>query len=76
MLEENNIIEKHIFHDGKARYEIQEEHHDHLIDVRSGEVIEFQNDEIENLQKQIAKELGYKLIDHKLELYGTPIKKP
>ena len=76
LFEENNIIEKHEFKDGRFRYEeVPDEHHDHLIDVRNGRVIEFQNDEIENLQKKVAKELGYELVDHRLELYGVPIKK-
>ena len=76
LFEENNIIEKHEFKDGRFRYEeVPEEHHDHLIDVRNGRVIEFQNDEIEKLQKKVAKELGYELVDHRLELYGVPIKK-
>ena len=71
----DNIIEKHEFKDGRFRYEeVPEEHHDHLIDVRNGKVIEFQNDDIEELQKRVAKELGYKLVDHRLELYGVPIK--
>ena len=75
LFEENNIIEKHEFKDGRFRYEeVPDEHHDHLIDVRSGKVIEFQNDNIEELQKRVAKELGYKLVDHRLELYGVPIK--
>ena len=75
LFEENNIIEKHEFKDGKFRYEeVPEEHHDHLIDIKSGKVIEFQNDEIEKLQKKAAEKLGYKLVDHRLELYGIPIK--
>ncbi|MFL2679361.1 MAG: Fur family transcriptional regulator [Alphaproteobacteria bacterium] len=75
LFEENNIIEKHEFKDGRFRYEeVPDEHHDHLIDVRTGKVIEFQNDAIEKLQKIVAKELGYKLVDHRLELYGVPIK--
>ena len=75
LFEENNIIEKHEFKDGRFRYEeVPDEHHDHLIDVRNGKVIEFQNDAIEELQKRVAKELGYELIDHRLELYGVPIK--
>ena len=75
LFEENNIIEKHEFKDGRFRYEeVPDEHHDHLIDVRSGKVVEFQNDNIEELQKRVAKELGYKLVDHRLELYGVPIK--
>ena len=76
LFEENNIIEKHEFKDGRFRYEeVPQEHHDHLIDIKSGKVIEFQNEEIEELQKKIAKELGYKLVDHRLELYGIPVKK-
>ena len=75
LFKENNIIEKHEFKDGKFRYEeVPEEHHDHLIDVRNGTVIEFQNDAIEKLQELVAKELGYKLVDHRLELYGVPLK--
>ncbi len=76
MFEEAGIIEKHDFGDGRARYEVVgEEHHDHLIDVRSGEVIEFVNEEIEKLQEKIAKEHGYKLVDHRLELYVVPLEK-
>jgi len=61
---------------GRARYEpVPEEHHDHLIDTKSGRVIEFRNDEIEKLQKKVARELGYELVDHRLELYGVPLKK-
>ncbi len=75
LFEENNIIEKHEFKDGRFRYEeVPEEHHDHLIDVRNGKVVEFQNDEIEKIQKRVAQELGYELVDHRLELYGIPIK--
>jgi Fe2+/Zn2+ uptake regulation proteins len=74
LLEENGIIEKHDFGEGKARYEsATDEHHDHLIDVRSGKVIEFINEEIERLQEKVARELGYKLVDHRLELYGVPL---
>ena len=70
LLEEHGIIEKHDFKAGKARYEVStENHHDHLIDVNSGEIIEFVDDEIENLKKKIANRLGYELIDHRLELY-------
>ena len=75
LFEQNNIIEKHEFKDGRFRYEeVPEEHHDHLIDVRNGKVIEFQNNDIENIQKKVAEQLGYKLIDHRLELYGVPLK--
>ncbi|MCE3233283.1 MAG: ferric uptake regulator, Fur family [Rickettsiaceae bacterium] len=77
MFEEAGIIEKHDFGDGRARYEESSDvHHDHLIDIRTGKVIEFQNTEIERIQEIIAKELGYKLVDHRLELYGVPLKKP
>ena len=76
LFEEAGIVEKHDFKGGKARYEQSpDEHHDHLIDVNSGEIIEFINEEIEELQKKVAQKLGYKLVDHKLELYGTKIKK-
>jgi Fur family ferric uptake transcriptional regulator len=76
MFEEAGIIERHDFGDGRARYEeVSESHHDHLIDVQTGKVIEFSNDEIEELQRRIAKELGYELVDHRLELYGKAVKK-
>ena len=76
LFEEAGIVEKHDFKGGKARYEQSpDEHHDHLIDVNSGEIIEFINEEIEELQKKVAQKLGYKLVDHKLELYATKIKK-
>ena len=72
LFEEANILDKHDFGDGRARYEERsEEHHDHLIDVNSGEVIEFRNDEIERLQRLVARELGYDLVGHRLELYGS-----
>ena len=71
LFEESGILAKHDFRGGKARYEeISESHHDHLIDVNTGEIIEFVNEDIEKLQKTVADKLGYKLIDHKLELYG------
>jgi len=77
LLEEANILEKHDFGDGRARYEeVQDDHHDHLIDVKSGKVIEFFNKEIEALKKRIAHELGYELIDHRLELFAKPISSP
>ena len=76
LFEEAGIVEKHDFKSGKARYEqTTEEHHDHLIDINSGEIIEFVDKEIEKLQNEVAKKLGYKLVDHKLELYGSKIKK-
>ncbi len=74
LFEEAGIIEKHDFGDGRSRYEaVSEEHHDHLIDLKSGKVIEFSNEQIEKLQEVIARELGYRLVDHRLELYGVPL---
>ena len=71
LLEESGIIERHDFKEGKSRYEPSaEEHHDHLIDIKTGEIIEFVDKEIEELQIKVANKLGYKLVDHKLELYG------
>ena len=71
LFEEAGILAKHDFKGGKARYEeMSESHHDHLIDIKTGEIIEFVNDEIEILQKKVAEKYGYKLVDHKLELYG------
>ncbi len=71
LFEEAGILAKHDFKGGKARYEeMSESHHDHLIDIKTGEIIEFVNDEIEMLQKKVAEKYGYELVDHKLELYG------
>ena len=76
LFEEAGIVERHDFGDGRARYEeIPDEHHDHLIDVRSGRVVEFQNEEIEGLQHRIAEELGYRLVGHRLELFAVPLKR-
>ena len=76
LFEESGIVEKHDFKGGKARYEQSpDEHHDHLIDINSGEIIEFVDKDIEKLQIEVAKKLGYKLVDHKLELYGSKSKK-
>ncbi len=76
LFEENEILERHDFGDGRARYEeVPDEHHDHLIDVNNGRVIEFHSNEIEALQREIARRHGYKLIGHRLELYGVPLKK-
>ncbi len=76
LFEEASIIESHDFGDGRARYEeVPDEHHDHLIDIKSGQVIEFHNKEIERLQIEIAEKLGYRLVDHRLELYAVPIDK-
>jgi Fur family ferric uptake transcriptional regulator len=73
--EEANILERHDFGDGRSRYEeVTEDHHDHLIDMKSGRVVEFQNEEIEELQDKIAKAHGMKLVGHRLELYGIPLK--
>ncbi|MBO22778.1 MAG: transcriptional repressor [Rhodospirillaceae bacterium] len=75
LFEEADILEKHDFGDGRARYEeVQDDHHDHLIDVKTGNVIEFFNEEIEALKKKIARDLGYELIDHRLELFAVQIK--
>jgi len=75
LFEESGILEKHEFRDGRARYEDAErDHHDHLIDIQSGEVIEFVDPEIEALQERIAAKLGYRLKGHRLELYGVPLK--
>lgn len=72
---ETGIIETHDFRDGRARYEAADnDHHDHLIDVTTGDVIEFVDEEIERLQERIAEKLGYDLVDHRLELYGKPRK--
>ena len=76
LFEESGIIAKHDFKGNKARYEqTSKEHHDHLIDINTGEITEFVNKDIEELQEQVAKKLGYKLVDHRLELYGSKIKK-
>lgn len=75
LLEGEGIVERHDFGDGRARYEpAGHGHHDHLINVKTGEVIEFKNDEIERLQERVAKELGFQLIGHRLELFGKPLK--
>ena len=72
LFEEFEILAKHEFKGGKARYEqLNESHHDHLIDIKSGEIIEFVDEEIEKLQKKVAEKYGYDLVDHKLELYGV-----
>ncbi len=76
LFEEAGILERHDFRDGRSRYEpIPEEHHDHLIDLDSGEVLEFHNEEIEELQIKIAHEMGFKLVDHRMELYGVPLER-
>ncbi|MBB4287569.1 Fur family transcriptional regulator [Roseospira goensis] len=75
LFEENDILERHDFRDGRARYEeVSDDHHDHLIDLETGRVIEFHNTEIERLQEEIARGLGYELKGHRLELYGLALK--
>jgi Fur family ferric uptake transcriptional regulator len=75
LFEDAGIIERHDFREGRARYEqIPDAHHDHLINLRTGDVVEFQSDEIERLQAEIARRLGYRLVDHRLELYAVPLK--
>jgi len=77
LFEDAGILDRLDFGDGRARYEeSREEHHDHLIDLNSGEVIEFRNEEIERLQEIVARELGYRLVDHRLELYGVKLNRP
>ena len=74
LFEEAGIIDRHDFRDGRSRYEEHtESHHDHLIDMKTGKVVEFIDEEIEALQEAIARKLGYKLVDHRLELYGMPL---
>ncbi|MFB2565790.1 Fur family transcriptional regulator [Rhizobium sp. IMFF44] len=76
LFEDAGLLARHDFRDGRSRYEtVPEEHHDHLIDLKSGHVIEFHSPEIEALQERIAREHGFKLVDHRLELYGIPLKK-
>ncbi len=75
LFEDAGILERHDFREGRARYEqVTEKHHDHLIDMNTGDVIEFRNEEIEELQRLVAEKLGYKLVDHRLELYGVKIR--
>ena len=77
LFEDAGIIERHDFRDGRSRYEpVPDEHHDHLIDLRSGRVVEFRSEEIEHLQEEIARRLGYRLVGHRLELYGIPLDTP
>lgn len=76
LFEDAGILEKLDFRDGRSRYEpVSDEHHDHLINVETGEVVEFHNIEIERLQEEIAQKLGFKLVDHRMELYGVPLDK-
>ncbi len=74
LFEDAGIIERHDFREGRSRYEqMREEHHDHLINLRTGEVVEFRSEEIERLQAAVARRLGYRLVDHRLELYAVPL---
>ena len=74
LFEEAGILERHEFGDGRSRYEaVTDEHHDHLIDVETGKVIEFHDEELENLKKRVAEKLGFRLVDHRLELYGVAL---
>jgi Fur family ferric uptake transcriptional regulator len=76
LFEESGILERHDFRDGRSRYEtVPEEHHDHLIDLETGKVVEFHDDELEALQARIAERLGYRLVDHRMELYAVPLAK-
>ena len=75
LFEEAGLLDRHDFGDGRARYEeSSDDHHDHLIDVHSGKVIEFHDEEVEELQRKIAEKHGFKLVDHRMELYGVPLK--
>ncbi|MGH1404420.1 MAG: Fur family transcriptional regulator [Alphaproteobacteria bacterium] len=74
LLDELDLVIRHEFQEGYSRYEVNEEHHHHLVDLETGQVVEFQNDELEKLKEKIARDLGYDLIDHRLELYGKKIK--
>ena len=77
LFEDAGIIERHDFREGRSRYEqVPDEHHDHLIDLRTGKVIEFRDEEIERLQQAMAERLGYRLVDHRLELFGVPLDDP
>ena len=77
LFEEASILERHDFRDGRSRYEeTPEVHHDHLIDIQSGRVVEFRDEQIEQLQRKVAERLGYRLVDHRLELYAVPIGEP
>lgn len=74
LFEEAGILERHDFRDGRSRYEpVSDDHHDHLIDLDSGRVLEFHNEEIEKIQRRIAEEMGFRLVDHRMELYGVPL---
>ncbi len=74
LLDELDLVIRHEFQEGYSRYEVNEEHHHHLVDLETGKVVEFQNDDLEKLKEKIARDLGYELVDHRLELYGKKIK--
>jgi Fur family ferric uptake transcriptional regulator len=77
LFEEAGILERHEFGDGRARYEaVSDDHHDHLIDVETGAVIEFHDEELEELKRRVAEKLGFRLVDHRMELYGVPLDRP
>ena len=75
LLDELDLVIRHEFQEGYSRYEVNDDHHHHLVDLETGEVVEFQNDELEKIKEKIAHDLGYELIDHRLELYGKKLKK-
>ena len=75
LLDELDLVIRHEFQEGYSRYEVNDEHHHHLVDLETGKVVEFQNEELEKLKVKIAKDLGYELVDHRLELYGKKLKK-
>lgn len=75
LLDEMDLVIRHEFQEGYSRYEVNWDHHHHLVDLETGQVVEFQNDELEKLKEKIARDLGYELIDHRLELYGKKLKK-
>ena len=74
LLDELDLVTRHEFQEGYSRYEVKDDHHHHLVDLETGQVVEFQNEELEKLKEKIAKDLGYELIDHRLELYGKKLK--
>lgn len=75
LLDELDLVIRHEFQEGYSRYEVNSDHHHHLVDLETGKVVEFQNDELEQLKEKIARDLGYELVDHRLELYGKKLKK-
>ncbi len=75
LLDELDLVTRHEFQEGYSRYEVKDDHHHHLVDLETGEVVEFQNDELEKIKEKIARDLGYELIDHRLELYGKKLVK-